>query len=161
MLFLIGFAVTSKYSTWLKALKDHKHSDTRQAYVKLLVMGLQHPDSVCPFNEYPPDVIDPLDCDLMDKAKSIIRSTDPVCKGVILNPPVMTVVSEDRCQYAASQVVPKVGIQCYFARADYPLSDWNFYLSSSKPSNPMHAAPLDWERSLAGIFKQLVSSTPG
>ncbi|XP_050444024.1 uncharacterized protein LOC126847689 [Adelges cooleyi] len=153
--------VASKYSTWLKALKNHTNNETKRAYVKLLVMSLQHPESVCPFNEYPPAVIDPLDCTLMDKAITIIQSADPSCKGVVLNPPVISAVSEDRCQYAASQVVPKVGIQCYYARADYPLSDWNFSYASTKPPKPMHASPLDWERSLAGIFRKPISTASG
>ncbi|XP_050528073.1 uncharacterized protein LOC126898175 [Daktulosphaira vitifoliae] len=147
--------VTSKYSTWLKSLRNHENINTGVDYVRLMVMALQHPEPVCPFNDYPPADIDPLDCDPMEKARRIVRQHDGVsCVPPFSNPPVVSAVSEDRRQYAAYQTVPNAGVQCYYVRADEPMSGWNFPSTISKPDNPMHAGPLDWERSLAGILKK-------
>lgn len=54
--------VISKYSTWLDTLRRHKDARIRYDYVRLLILGLEQPmpTSVCPFNDYPPEKIEPL-----------------------------------------------------------------------------------------------------
>ncbi|CAI6354550.1 unnamed protein product [Macrosiphum euphorbiae] len=162
--------VVSKYSTWLKKLRKHPNETLKYDYVKLLVMGLNHPVPVCPFNEYPPDVIEPLEGEWIVNARKIFYNGDPSCRPIILNPPIMTAVSDDKRQFAAYQEIPNAGLQCYYAQSDEPLYEWFFKHDSLSipPENPVQAIPLDWERSLAGIHvappkipsKRKTSSSP-
>ncbi|XP_003240416.1 uncharacterized protein LOC100571758 [Acyrthosiphon pisum] len=162
--------VVSKYSTWLKKLRKHPNETLKYDYVKLLVMGLNHPVPVCPFNEYPPDVIEPLEGEWIVNARNIFYNGDPSCRPIVLNPPIMTAVSDDKCQFAAYQEIPNAGLQCYYAQSDEPLYEWFFKHDSLSipPENPVQAIPLDWERSLAGIHvappkipsKRKTSSSP-
>lgn len=48
-------------SSWLKALEGMNDKNVRNDYIKLLVMTLQHPEPLCPFKDFPPDSIDPLE----------------------------------------------------------------------------------------------------
>ncbi|XP_060882112.1 uncharacterized protein LOC132953788 [Metopolophium dirhodum] len=162
--------VVSKYSTWLNKLRKHPNETLKYDYVKLLVMGLNHPVPVCPFNEYPPDVIEPLEGEWIVNARNIFYNGDPSCRPIILNPPIMTAVSDDKRQFAAYQEIPNAGLQCYYAQSDEPLYEWFFKHDSLSipPENPVQAIPLDWERSLAGIHvappkipsKRKTSSSP-
>lgn len=145
--------VISKYSTWLSALRSHPNEELKYNYIKLLIMGLDHPEQVYPFNEYPPAKIEPIDVnDWLTAAKNIFFD-NPSFQPTVSNPSVVTAVSDDKCQFAAYQTIPKVGIQCYYAQSDDPLQNWLFKYNSLSvaPTNPIHAIPLDWERSLAGI----------
>lgn len=118
-------------------------------------MGLNHPVAVCPFNEYPPAVIEPIGGDWIVKARNIFQHGDPFCQKTVLNPPVITAVSDDRKQFAAYQKIPNGGLQCFYAQSDEPLYDWFFKYNSLSipPDNASQAISLDWERSLAGIRK--------
>lgn len=152
---LVLLIVISKYSSWLKTLRNHPNAELKYDYVKLLIMGLNHPVSVCPFNEYPPAVIDPIEGDWIVRARNVFQLGDPSCQGIVLNPPVITAVSDDKRQFAAYQKIPNGGLQCFYAQSDEPLYDWYFKFNSLSvpPENASHAIPLDWERSLAGIRK--------
>ncbi|XP_026814213.1 uncharacterized protein LOC113554498 [Rhopalosiphum maidis] len=143
----------SKYSSWLKALRRHSNATVKYDYVKLLVMGLNHPVPVCPFNDYPPAVIEPLEGEWIVNARNIFYNGDPSCRPTVLNPPIVTAVSDDKRQFAAYQKIPNAGLQCYYAQSDEPLYEWFFKHKSLSipPDNAVHAIPLDWERSLAGI----------
>lgn len=147
--------VVSKYSTWLTALRSHPNAELKNDYVKLLVMGLDHPGQVYLFDEYPPAVIEPVEGgDWTAKARNVFFNVQ--CpRPVTANPPVVTAVSDDRRQFAAYQAVPKTGMQFYYAQSDDPLYLWYFKNNSASvpPADPLHAIPLDWERSLAGIRK--------
>lgn len=147
----------SKYSTWLKALENHTDAQVKYDYVRLLIMGLEHPVPVCPFNDFPPNVIDPVDGDWLEKARDIFQRGDPSCHPTVLNPPVITAVSDDKRQFAAYQSIPNTGIQCFYARSDdEPLQEWSYKFQSLSvpPENWVQAMPLDWERSLAGIRRK-------
>lgn len=153
-------AVISKYSTWLKALRDHPNLELKYDYIKLLIMGLDHTEQVSPFNEYPPAVIDPIEGgDWQTMAKNTFFNSHLTDRPTIPNPPVVTAVSDDKCQFAAYQMIPNFGMQCYYAQSDDPLYEWRFKYNSLSvaPAKPIHAIPLDWERSLAGI-KMIVDS---
>lgn len=147
-------AVKSKYSTWLSALKANPDDGLKHDYVRLLVMGLNNPVPVCPFNEYPPEEIEPLDGDWMDVSRNMFARDN--CRPETVNPPIMTAVSDDRCEFAACQRLARAaGVQCFYARSDEPLYEWNFKYDSTAnpPDEAARARPLDWERSLAGIRK--------
>jgi len=145
--------VVSKYSTWLNKLKKLSNDTLKYDYVKLLVMGLNHPVPVCPFNDYPPDVIEPLEGEWIVNARNMFYNSDPSCRPIVSNPPVVTAVSDDKCQFAAYQEIPNTGLQCFYAQSDEPLYEWFFKHGSLSvpPENAVQAIPLDWERSLAGI----------
>lgn len=153
-------AVVSKYSTWLKALQSNPNDKLRYDYVRLLIIGLDHHIQVYPFTEFPPDAIEPIEVDdWPTKAKTIFFNSVAL-QPAVPNPPVMTAVSEDKRQFAAYQTIPSVGMQCYYAQSDDPLYDWSFKSNSISvaPAKPLHAIPLDWERSLAGIRRTNVDS---
>lgn len=148
--------VIAKYSTWLDALRKHPDAKLRYDYVKLLVMGLEHPVSVCPFNDYPPAAIEPLDCGWTETVRNVFSDRDDEpgpCRPAVLNPPVVTAVSDDRRRFAAYQKVPGAGVQVFYAQSDDPLYEWFFKRgsASTQPDHPVQARSLDWERSLAGI----------
>lgn len=144
---------TYKYSSWLKALRKLSDNRVKCDYVKLLVMGLENPVSVYPFNDFPPDFIEPIEGEWIARARDIFGSDDPSSRPPLLNPAISTSVSDDKRQFAAYQTIPGVGLQCYYAQSDEPLHEWSFKSESmlKKPENATHAIPLDWERSLAGI----------
>lgn len=62
-----------------------------------------------------------------------------------------TAVSHDVRQYASCQLIPNVGVQCYYAFSDEPLYNWSIPQQVSIPSRGSHARDNDWERALAGI----------
>lgn len=124
--------------------------------MKLLLMGLNHTKSVCPFNYYPPPIIAPIDGDWVERAREIFfQDNDSSCQPTILNPPIIASVSEDTCQIAAYQTFSNVGLQCYYAHSNEPLYGWYFNpaLAFNMVQDPVHAKSLDWERYLAGIQK--------
>lgn len=148
--------VISKYSTWFSVVRKNPNVKLKYDYIKLLLMGLNHPVSVCPFNYYPPPVIAPIDGDWIQRAREIFFLDDDLsCQPIVMNPPVFSSVSDDTRQIAAYQTLSNVGIQCYYARSDEPLYEWYFNpdFSSKMPIDPVHTKPLDWERYLSGIQK--------
>lgn len=73
-------------------------------------------------------------------------------------PSMSTAVSNDKCQYASSHVIPNVGVQCFYAYSDEPLYNWLLPGQITIPKSGPHAKDIEWERALAGI--QLESHTP-
>jgi len=70
-------------------------------------------------------------------------------------PTISTAMSYDKRQYASYQVIPNVGVQCYYAFSDEPMFNWNLSSQISVPKGGPHATHIEWERSLAGIQLQL------
>lgn len=66
-------------------------------------------------------------------------------------PSISTAVSPNKCRYAACQVIPNVGVQCYYAYSDNHLYSWSFPPQISVPAEGPHARDIDWERAMAGI----------
>ncbi|VVC41728.1 Hypothetical protein CINCED_3A020198 [Cinara cedri] len=147
--------VIAKYSRWLEVLRNHTNMELKYNYIKMLIMGLDHPEQVYPFNEYPPARIDPFEGSDWSTIARDIFFNNRTFQLTVPNPPVVTAVSDDKRQFAAYQTIPKVGMQCYYAQSDDPLYEWRFKYNSLSiaPPKPIHAIPLDWERSLAGIRK--------
>lgn len=77
----------------------------------------------------------------------------------VYNPSVATAVSHDKCQYASCQVIPNVGVQCYFAYSDDPIYYWSLPSQITVPERGPHATDLDWERATAGIVAEEVSES--
>jgi len=69
-------------------------------------------------------------------------------------PTISTAMSNDKRQYASYQVIPNVGVQCYYAFSDEPMYNWNLSSQVSVPKGGPHATDTDWERALAGIQSQ-------
>jgi hypothetical protein len=131
-------------------------------YVKLLIMGLEYGVPVYPFNEFPPDHIEPIEGEWVAKARDIFCSNNSFSRPTVLNPAIATSVSDDKRQFAAYQTIPGAGLQCYYAQSDQPLHEWFFKSDSmlKQPTNAVQAIPLDWERSLAGIRRAAVDKQP-
>lgn len=72
------------------------------------------------------------------------------------NPSINTAVSNDKCQYASCQVIPNVGVQCYYAFSEEPMHSWSLPVQVSAPKNGPHAKDLDWERAMAGMQLETV-----
>lgn len=66
-------------------------------------------------------------------------------------PSMSTAVSNDKCQYASSHVIPNVGVQCFYAFSDEPMYNWILPTQITVPKNGPHAKDIEWERTLAGI----------
>lgn len=66
-------------------------------------------------------------------------------------PSMSTAVSNDKCQYASSHVIPNVGVQCFYAFSDEPMYNWVLPTQVTVPKNGPHAKDIEWERTLAGI----------
>lgn len=66
-------------------------------------------------------------------------------------PSISTAVSRDKCRYAACQVIPNVGVQCYYAYSDDHMYNWNLPPQISLPREGPHARDIDWERVTAGV----------
>lgn len=71
------------------------------------------------------------------------------------DPPMSVAVSNDKRQYASSQVIPNVGVQCYFAYSDDHIYNWTLPPQINIPKGGPHARHVDWERSMAGIVSEL------
>lgn len=69
-------------------------------------------------------------------------------------PSISTAVSQDKCRYASYQVIPNVGVQCYYAYSDDHLYNWNLPPQISAPKDGPHARDIDWERAVAGIHPE-------
>lgn len=74
-------------------------------------------------------------------------------------PPTTTAVSSDNCQYASYQVIPNVGVQCYYAYSDDNIYHWSLPPEINVPTDGPHAMDIEWERSFAGIVAECVSSS--
>jgi len=66
-------------------------------------------------------------------------------------PPISTAMSNDKRQYASYQVIPNVGVQCYYAFSDEPMYNWSISPQITIPKSGPHATDIEWERALAGI----------
>jgi len=73
-------------------------------------------------------------------------------------PTISTAMSNDKRQYASYQVIPNVGVQCYYAFSDEPMYNWSIPSQITVPKSGPHATDIDWERALAGI--QLILHKP-
>lgn len=71
--------------------------------------------------------------------------------GKQFNQPISTAVSQDKCRYASYQVIPNVGVQCYYAYSVDYLYNWNLPPQLSTPRDGPHAQDIDWERAVVGI----------
>lgn len=67
------------------------------------------------------------------------------------HPTISTAMSNDKCQYASYQVIPSVGVQCYYAFSDEPMYNWSLPSQITVPKSGPHATDIEWERALAGI----------
>lgn len=85
---------------------------------------------------------------LMKKEETLSCAVDTPTN---LNPTITTAVSNDKCQYAATQIIENVGVQCYFAYSDDNIHDWLLPPQLMVPKGLMHASDVDWERTAAGI----------
>lgn len=70
------------------------------------------------------------------------------------DPPMNVAVSNDKCQYASCQVIPNVGVQCYFAYSDDHIYNWNLPPQVTVPKDGPHARHVEWERAMAGIIPE-------
>jgi len=70
-------------------------------------------------------------------------------------PTINTAMSNDKRQYASYQVIPNVGVQCYYAFSDEPMYNWSISPLISVPKSGPHATHVEWERALAGIQLEL------
>jgi len=74
-------------------------------------------------------------------------------------PTVSTAMSNDKRQYASYQIIPNVGVQCYYAFSDEPIYNWAHSSQIIIPKNGPHATDIDWERALAGIQSKLYKTS--
>jgi len=70
-------------------------------------------------------------------------------------PTISTAMSNDKRQYASYQVIPNVGVQCYYAFSDEPMYNWTLSSQITVPKSGPHATDIDWERAVAGIQPKL------
>lgn len=70
-------------------------------------------------------------------------------------PTISTTLSNDKRQYASYQVIPNVGVQCYYAFSDVPMYNWSISSQVTVPKSGPHATDIEWERALAGIKFEL------
>lgn len=71
-------------------------------------------------------------------------------------PTINTAMSNDKCQYASYQVIPNVGVQCYYAFSDEPMYNWTVNSNIiTIPKGGPHATDIEWERALAGVIYKL------
>jgi len=70
-------------------------------------------------------------------------------------PTISTAMSNNKCQYASYQIIPNVGVQCYYAFSDEPMYNWTLPSQITVPKSGPHATDTDWERALAGIQSKL------
>lgn len=75
-------------------------------------------------------------------------------------PTISTAVSQDKRQYAACQVIPNVGVQCYYAFSDDHLYNWTIPSAISVPASGPHTRDVDWERAMAGIHSKRTINSP-
>ncbi|XP_050435470.1 uncharacterized protein LOC126842499 [Adelges cooleyi] len=159
-----SFEVLKISSSWLSALEKVGNKDIRNSYIKLLVLALQHPEPMCPFKDLPPETIDPLEDEVFEMARKFMKKEGTAtCSNDYkdsANPTIETAVSHDTCTYAASQVIPNVGTQCYFATSNESIHEWSIPPQLSIPKEHMHARSLDWERTAAGIQLEAVIAMP-
>jgi hypothetical protein len=73
-------------------------------------------------------------------------------------PTISTAMSNNKCQYAAYQIIPNTGVQCYYAFSDEPMYNWSLSSKIKVPNSGPHATDIEWERALAGIKLKLVAS---
>jgi len=71
-------------------------------------------------------------------------------------PLINTAVSPDKCRYASCQVIPNVGVQCYYAYSDDHLYNWNLPSQITVPKEGPHARDIEWERAMAGIIPESI-----
>eukprot|EP00102_Acyrthosiphon_pisum_P027000 XP_016664210.1 PREDICTED: uncharacterized protein LOC100572133 isoform X2 [Acyrthosiphon pisum] len=126
-----------------------------------MTLALQYPDPICPFKDPPPETIDPLENGVIEMARKFLKKEGTAtCIGdsekdlKVHYPTISTAMSNDKCQYASYQVIPNVGVQCYYAFSDEPMYNWNLSSQVSAPKGGPHATGTDWERALAGIQSQ-------
>lgn len=89
----------------------------------------------------------------------LTREGDALCEELEpenTSPSISTAVSSDKCQYASYQVIPNVGVQCYYAYSDESMYHWSLPQEVSVPKNGPHAKDIEWERSFAGIVAESV-----
>ncbi|XP_060845094.1 uncharacterized protein LOC132924680 [Rhopalosiphum padi] len=145
-------------SSWLKALEQNKNKTVRNEYIKLMTIALQYTEPICPFKDPPPEIIDPLENGVIEMARKFLKKEGTAtCIGdneydiKDTNPTVSTAMSNDKCQYASYQVIPNVGVQCYYAFSDEPMYNWSLSSQITIPKSGPHATDIEWERALAGI----------
>ncbi|XP_050061922.1 uncharacterized protein LOC114132101 isoform X2 [Aphis gossypii] len=154
----------SVLSSWLKVLEQNKNKTVRNEYIKLMTLALQYTDPICPFKDPPPDTIDPLENGVIEMAKKFLnKEGTATCIGdneydiAETYPTISTAMSNNKCQYASYQVIPNVGVQCYYAFSDEPMYNWSLSSKIKIPKSGPHATDVEWERALAGIKLQLVT----
>ncbi|XP_060856135.1 uncharacterized protein LOC132933880 [Metopolophium dirhodum] len=146
-------------SSWLKVLEQNKNKFVRNEYIKLMTLALQYPEPICPFKDPPPETIDPLENGVIEMARKFLKKEGTAtCIGNNEEetfPTISTAMSYDKRQYASYQVIPNVGVQCYYAFSDEPMYNWNLSSQISVPKGGPHATDIEWERALAGIQLKL------
>lgn len=92
----------------------------------------------------------------------LLREGDALCEELEpedQNTSISTAVSSDKCQYASYQVIPNVGVQCYYAYSDDAMYHWSLPPEINVPKDGPHAMDIEWERSFAGIVAESVPAS--
>ncbi|XP_022175653.1 uncharacterized protein LOC111037408 [Myzus persicae] len=149
-------------ASWLKVLEQNKNKTIRNEYIKLMMLTLQYKEPICPFKDPPPETIDPLENGVIEMSRKFLKKEGTAtCVGDIEKdikvtyPTISTAMSNDKRQYASYQVIPNVGVQCYYASSEEPMYTWTLPSQITVPKSGPHATDIDWERALAGIQPKL------
>ncbi|KAL5236768.1 hypothetical protein ACI65C_004178 [Semiaphis heraclei] len=153
-------------ASWLKALEQNNNKVVRNEYIKLMTLALQYTEPICPFKDPPPKTIDPLENGVIEMARKFLKKEGTAtCIGdnekdlKFTYPTISTAMSNDKRQYASYQIIPNVGVQCYYAFSEEPIYNWTHSSQTIIPKNGPHATDIDWERALAGIQSKLYKTS--